>query len=242
VNPTNASNTGSFSALELMGLHVHACYLHDDAGRLVRANEPAGEEAPRFWLGLTNQGAIWRFGRRASEDVIKKLNRLCESEGLFLDSPSTSRSGSQYENLLAHSEGPLVVSSGPTYWLPEQQDFRSTAVELSPAQTELLRGTLDEWIPDLAFRHPFLVSMSASKAVSVCASVRVTALADEAGVETAPAYRQLGHAANAVEAWTTAVLAMGKIPLYSTSWDNQASQSLARSLGFKLFGEEYSIQ
>lgn len=225
-----------------MRLHTYACYLHDDDGRLLRANEPGGEEAPRFWLGRTNEGAIWRFGRRASADVIEKLSQLCESERALSDSPSNSRSGGQYENLLAHSGEPLVVSSGPTYWLPQQKNVRSTAVELSPVQKELLRGTLDEWIPDLAFRRPFFVSMSASKAVSVCASVRVTSLADEAGVETAPAYQKLGHAANAVEAWATAVLAMGKIPLYSTSWDNQASQSVARSLGFQMFGEEYSIR
>jgi hypothetical protein len=45
---------------ELMRLHVRALFTHDGAGRLVAANEPGGGAAPRFFLGRTAQGNIWR--------------------------------------------------------------------------------------------------------------------------------------------------------------------------------------
>ncbi|TVQ22357.1 MAG: GNAT family N-acetyltransferase [Spirochaetaceae bacterium] len=88
---------------------------------------------------------------------------------------------------------------------------------------------------------PVLRFLSGSRAVSVCASVRIGTRADEAGVETAPAYRRQGHAVNAVSGWAEAVLAIGKIPLYSTSWTNAASQAAAHRTGFEPFGAEYTI-
>ncbi len=45
----------------------------------------------------------------------------------------------------------------------------------------------------------------------------------------------------AVAAWAAHVRAAGLLPLYSTSWDNHASQGLARSLGFDLYGEDFSV-
>jgi hypothetical protein len=35
---------------------------------------------------------------------------------------------------------------------------------------------------------------------------------------------------------------LGCIPLYSTSWDNLASQAIARKLQMVLYGEDWSIQ
>jgi hypothetical protein len=225
-----------------MGLHVHACYVHDDEGRLVRANEPAGEDAPRFWLGRTKEGAVWRFGTDFPSDLVEEFARLAESEPPVSDSPSAPRHQASYETLLAECGRPVPVASGPTYWLRSRPTIESTAIEVTFAQSALLHDTLDDWIPDLQFRRPFFVSVAANRAVAVCASVRIGEGADEAGVETAVGYRNQGHAANAVCAWANIVLASGKIPLYSTTWENSASQGVARKLGFEVFGTEYSIQ
>jgi hypothetical protein len=174
---------------------------------------------------------------------ISSMNLLgLPSEPPVSDSPSAPRQQASYETLLAECGGPVPAASGPTYWLRSRPTIESTAIEVTFAQSALLHGTLDDWIPDLQFRRPFFVSVAANRAVAVCASVRIGEGADEAGVETAEGYRNLGHAANAVCAWANFVLASGKIPLYSTTWENSASQGVARKLGFELFGTEYSIQ
>ena len=79
------------------------------------------------------------------------------------------------------------------------------------------------------------------RAVSVCASVRRSTAAHEAGVETAPQYRGRGLAPRAVAAWARAVLTMDRVPLYSTSWQNEASRNVARKLGMTHFGNDLPI-
>jgi predicted GNAT family acetyltransferase len=60
-------------------------------------------------------------------------------------------------------------------------------------------------------------------------------------VETLPRSRGRGHAANAVAAWANAVRKTGAVPLYSTSWDNVASQSVAAKLGLSPFGADFHV-
>ncbi len=80
-----------------------------------------------------------------------------------------------------------------------------------------------------------------SKAVSVCASVRLTPRAHEAGVSTHPDFRGRGHAARAARAWARLVRHLRRIPLYSTSCDNVASLALARKLGLREFGVDLHL-
>lgn len=84
-------------------------------------------------------------------------------------------------------------------------------------------------------------SLEDDRAVAVCASVRATSTAHEAGVETLPESRRRGHGAAAVAAWAEELLGAGSIPLYSTTWDNLASQRVASHLGFQAYGWEYRI-
>jgi predicted GNAT family acetyltransferase len=60
-------------------------------------------------------------------------------------------------------------------------------------------------------------------------------------VETLPAARRRGHAVSVVAAWARAVKQIGALPLYSTSWDNVASQSVATKLGLSHFGVDFHV-
>ncbi len=79
------------------------------------------------------------------------------------------------------------------------------------------------------------------QAVSVCATVRSAGLACEAGVETLARYRGRGYAGHAVASWASAVRREGRVPLYSTSWDNEASLAVARKLGLVQYATTFHV-
>jgi len=60
-------------------------------------------------------------------------------------------------------------------------------------------------------------------------------------VETVLAYRGRGYANTVVAAWARDILATGRMPLYSTSWQNLASQAVARKLGLIQYGTDVSL-
>src|SRR6266567_9646689 len=51
----------SFTDLALMELHVEALYRRTAEGRLLETREKDPVRAPRFFLGRTRQGNLWRF-------------------------------------------------------------------------------------------------------------------------------------------------------------------------------------
>lgn len=95
--------------------------------------------------------------------------------------------------------------------------------------------------PHIPHRQPFVAVIEDGRAVAVCASVRITRAAHEAGVETVPRYRGRGHAVDAVAGWAEAVAKLGAVALYSTSWDNVASRRLAARLGLQVIGVDFHI-
>ncbi len=62
-----------------------------------------------------------------------------------------------------------------------------------------------------------------------------------AGIETLEAYRGRGYATAVVAGWAYAIRATDRIPLYSTSWDNLASQAVAHRLGLVQYGTDLSL-
>ena len=88
---------------------------------------------------------------------------------------------------------------------------------------------------------PAGIFVRGSLAVSVCYSSRFTATAAETGVETVPAFRGQGCAGLAVTAWADAVRRAGRLPFYSTSWENAASRSVAAMLELIEFGEDIHL-
>ena len=88
--------------------------------------------------------------------------------------------------------------------------------------------------------QPTVAVLEDNLAVSVCYSSRLTDHVAMAGVETLEPFRGRGYATAVVAGWARAVRAMGRIPLYGTTWDNRSSQGVARKLRLMRYGTEFS--
>jgi len=89
---------------------------------------------------------------------------------------------------------------------------------------------------------PIAAAIEQGSAVAICFCSRLPNRATEAGVETLPAHRGKGYATAAVATWAAEVRRRGILPLYSTSWENLASQRIAYKLRMVLYGDDWSIQ
>ncbi len=226
---------------ELMRIQIATLFTLDDAERLVRVNDLAGQPAPRFFLGRTARGNEWRVRHDVSADVVGTLQALCASEPPGDEFLAPPHGVPRYEAVLARAAPVHSVWTGPTYWFPEQLPVVSGTVVITSANSELLEPHLPAWLEDVAAGVPVVAVVQGGRAVSICCSVRVTPVAHEAGVETHAPFRGRGYAALAVAGWAKAIRALGSMPLYSTSWQNTASQAVARKLGLVRFGTHLHI-
>ena len=227
--------------LELMRLRPAVLFTVDGEGRLLRVNEPGGAEAPRFFLGRTTEGHTWRFRRDLPAEICEELAVLCGEEPVGDPLPRRPMNVERYRECLGRFAPVSRQSAGPAFRFPEGLLPDMAAVRVTETDGALLERDFPEWVGDVPFRQPFLVLPIEGRMVSLCCSVRITLAVHEAGVETHPAFRGRGFAPQVVAAWAGAVRQAGACPVYSTSWENTASQAVAARLGLTRFGMDFAL-
>lgn len=225
----------------LMRLHVAALFTLDQDGRLERVNDAGGAPAPRFFLGRTDEANEWWFRHDVNPDLVRDLEALCRLLPPGMGADDDLARAAPLVDRLSRDHHVRRTWAGPAFHFPADPGGGEGAVLVTPANAHVLRPYLESWTGDIAPGVPMAVSLDGGHAVSICASVRVTQRAHEAGVETHPDFCRRGHATRAVAAWARAVRAIERIPLYSTSWDNTPSRALARKLGLIPFGSDLHI-
>ena len=231
----------STTDLGLMELHVEALYRHTAEGRLLETREVDAVRAPRFFLGRTRSGNLWRFRDDLPASLERGLDALAAAEPVL---PELSREPAallQIRELLHEHEEIERIEVGPAYSFPEVLSPPAQVLRLTDESSEVLEEEFAWLRTERAACEPALAVVIEGRAVSVGFSSRVTGRAAEAGVNTLEAFRCRGHASQVVAAWAMAVREMGRVPLYSTSWDNLASQGVARRLGLRLYGVDLSV-
>jgi hypothetical protein len=227
--------------LELMQMHVEALFTHDERGRIVRVNEFNGKPAARFFIGRTSLGNVVRVRNDVDDALARELESIAAAErwsGALLEPPYGSTA---YESVLA-SAGPIEhVEAGPAYRSVHDLVRKPNAIRITAENRDLLKPLHPSWYDDVEHCQPFIGLVYEGVVVSVCASVRITDRAHEAGVDTHPDFRGRGFAPHAVAAWARAVREAGRLPLYSTSWSNTASQAIATKLGLVQYGTTLHI-
>jgi hypothetical protein len=226
---------------DLMRLHIEALFTHDAAGDLVRVNEPNGARAPRFFVGRTADDLVCRFRHDVDRDLRRELEAAIEDERLCDHGLESPMSASRFEAILARSAPIWRTETGPAFSFPSELPTSVGAIRITDGNAHLLRPHLEPWLPDVLLGGPMFAIAVDGHAVAVCCSVRRTGTAHEAGIETVAAYRGRGYVAPVVSAWAQAVRDLGRVPLYSTSWQNAASRAVARKLGLIQFGNDLHI-
>ncbi len=237
---TAATGPESMDDRALMAIRANVLYTYGACGRMLQTNEPreqARSTAPRLFLGSTAAGRVVRFGASVSDGLVRQLahaiDRLPAGElrpqkdaldelrgALQRDAPVTSEAG------------------GPAYRFPESLATPGAAVRLTDGNNELIRETFPWLSAELGDWQPCFAVVRDGAAVSVCFSARMGDLAAEAGVSTLPEFRGHGYAAIVSAAWALAIRESGRMPLYSTAWENTASQRVAARLGLIRFGAD----
>lgn len=226
----------------LMALHVQALFTHNSQGRIVCINEPKGaESAPRFFLGRTPHGNLWRFRADLPDALMEALQALCADEPIGEDIRNPPRHVEAYLRLLEADAPAQQVAMGPAYHIPEHLELSRPLLALTEANAALLQNGFEELVAELPDWQPFVALVEEGRAVSVCRSARITSTAHEAGVETLPDFRGRGYAQDVVAGWARLVRSVGALPLYSTSWKNTASQAVAHNLRMEAYGADFHI-
>jgi RimJ/RimL family protein N-acetyltransferase len=227
-----------------MEIQADTLFTYDSRGRMCRTREPNGRPAPAFFLGRTREGNVWRVRHNLLDSVKEGLELLASGEPVSDDLRTGPRNLARYVSVLRQSDIDDHFSAGPAYRFPEDIPPATKTTRLTSENVHLIEQMGPGWTgfgSELSERNPCWAVVQNGKAVSVCFSARLGAVAAEAGVETLEPYRGRGFAVAVVSAWARSVRDRGLIPLYSTAWNNHASQAVARKLRLIQFGTDLSL-
>ncbi|GAS80528.1 GNAT family N-acetyltransferase [Paenibacillus amylolyticus] len=222
----------NLSPMELLKIQASTLYTFNEHQRLLSINEPGGGQAPAIFIGMTSAGSLTYYHEQLPPNLVDELGIISE---LPLDIPKLIRKVETFEPV-------NNVWMGPAYAFPETLDEWDLKVQLiGHEQRYLLAEHFPELKDHLHEKKPVAAYVVNGSAVAVCCSARVSIHGAEASLYTAPGYRGHGYAAETVKCWQYYVKERGRMPIYSTSWDNLASQHVARKLGLIQFGVDFSI-
>ncbi len=223
-----------------------------DQGRLVRVNEPEPEQSPLLHAAVDEQGwSVW-----SHEDLNPRIEvealRLLDCHGVTMTDevhPGHPLVG-QLRSLIRQGNEDrwdlTEVHTGPAFVADAELDLSYPDVEgLDVLLDKSEAGVLISHFPYshamFDSRAPIGVVIRDGRAVSACFSARTTLAAAEAGVATEPIHRRQGLGSAVVTAWIAAQQDFGLTPLYSTTWSNRGSRSLAADLGLRHYGSTISL-
>lgn len=223
---------------ELIRIQAETLFTYDARGRTVRDNYPDGGPAPRLFLGRSLGGDVVRFSEALPETLVQRLTALLAREPAARDLRAALTADEELRNVLEGHAPVRAAGGGPAYCFPAALSLPSGVVAVTAENAYLVQRTFPDLFRTIAVTPRCVAVVRDGAAVSVCFSSRSGPRATEAEVETLPEFRGRGHAAAVTAGWGLAVQAAGAIPLYCTSWENVASQGVARRLGLHMYGAD----
>jgi len=229
--------------LDLMRLHVDALYTRNANGRIDGCNQFDGGPVPRFHLARAAEGNHCVFRDDVPTETISALKAYAQREPRLTEPKGEPKFLEQYLEILGRDAACEAIWHGPAYQIEDSDTSDEHEIkDIGISNSAVLSKWMNDWIPDARHRHPFVALVRDGDAVAVCASARMSQGAHEAGIETAPGYRSQGFAKRVVGVWAKRVSALGAQAIYSTSWENVASQAVAKSLNLSFIGTDFHIR
>lgn len=229
-------------------LHLKTTVILNGEGRITSTREPGASRGPLFSLVRSSTCCAWAIRADVPQDVASELDRLAREEPPALDLRYAPVYADRYLSLVGDRirSGHKAVaktrqSDGPAFTFPDAVAPASDVVVVEDER--LLEHHFRGWVAGeiAAGRSPVVAVVEDGHPVSVCFCARRSDVAAEAGLETAAAFRGRGLAQRVTTAWAWAIRATGRVPLYSTSWTNDASLAVARKLGLTAYASHWSL-
>ena len=181
------------------------------------------------------ESCTWAVREDVPRDLADELNVLAREEPPVADLRHNPVHAERYKSLVNGG-----VDSGPAFTFPEVIVQPSDTVFIEDVQ--LLDHHFSGWkAGEIPGSMPIVAVVEEGYPVSVCFCARRSDGAAEAGLDTAVEFRGRGLGPRVAAAWALAIRASGRIPLYSTSWSNDASLAVARKLGLVAYASNWSI-
>jgi hypothetical protein len=217
-------------------LQLQTLFVLDAEGRITSTREPGPNRPPAFSLVRSATACAWALRAGVPEELAGEVCRLAREEPPILDLRDVPVHADRYVSLLGGR-----VESGPAFTFPDAVVQPADVVVIQDER--LLERNFRGWEAGeiAAGRSPVVAVVEGGHPVSVCFCARRSAVAAEAGLETAEAFRGRGFGPRVTAAWASAIRASGRIPLYSTSWSNDASLAVARKLGLLAYASDWSV-
>jgi hypothetical protein len=216
-------------------LQLQTLFVLNQAGRIISTREPNSSPGPRFALIRGSTACAWAAHADVPDLLAGQLDALARTEPPTRDCRDEPVHTTRYTSLVGGR-----VDFGPAFTFPDAipAPVDIVAVTQLSELTPHFRGWTADELPD---RSPILAIAEEGHAASVCFCARRSAVAAEAGVETAERFRGRGLAPRVAAAWALAIRASGLLPLYSTSWSNAPSLAVARKLGLEACASDWSL-
>ncbi|PEJ57463.1 GNAT family N-acetyltransferase [Bacillus sp. AFS002410] len=218
------------SELHLMEMHSKVLFKHNEKGKITHINEPPYDIAPRFYIGSTREG-----------NVIKYLDCLNEEDLSILEKVLNENSSVPFVNILQILSKNNQIDDlwiGPAYVFEQVSEVSPRAVKINNSNKQCLLPNFPYTYDELELKEPCYAIIENNIAVSICCSARQTDEASEASVYTLEDFRGKEYGVIVSKAWAADIQSQGRIALYSTSWDNYASQAVARKLKLVHYGTD----
>ncbi|HDR7251972.1 TPA: GNAT family N-acetyltransferase [Bacillus pacificus] len=222
------------SELDLIAIQVEVLFVHNQVGKMKYVNEQGNPKAPRFFLGRTREGSITRYHCDLDDEMVSKIENLIRE-------PSNHIEVAKIIHVLNEERTVKNIWMGPAFMFSNNLHNPTRTIQITEKNKELLRENFPHLIEQMEWRQPYLAIVKNEKVVSICCSARSTPVAAEASVETLAEFQGNGYGTDVVTAWAISIQEENRIPLYSTSWDNFASQAVARKLKLINYGMDLHI-